>query len=97
MNIEKISLDKRLGLNRYELDRESHIEVDKDLCKICENKVCLLVCPAEVYRLEGDLIVFSYENCLECGSCMISCMSRGRGAINWKNPRGGFGIVYRYG
>jgi ferredoxin like protein len=97
MNVEKLSLDRRLGLNKYEIDSESHIEVDKELCEKCETKVCLFVCPAEVYKLEEDKLVYSYEDCLECGTCIIACKSEGRGAINWKNPRGGFGIVYRYG
>lgn len=97
MSAEKLSLDKRLGLNKYELDSKSHIEVNKELCAICETKVCLLVCPAQVYKLEEGRIVHNYENCLECGSCSIACKSRGRGGIDWKNPRGGFGIVYRYG
>jgi ferredoxin like protein len=97
MSVKKLSLDERLGMNKYKLDSESHVEVNRELCGICETKVCLFICPAEVYRLVEDRLVFNYENCLECGSCTIACKNRGRGAINWKNPRGGFGIVYRYG
>ncbi|KYH38302.1 MAG: hypothetical protein AYL30_005250 [Candidatus Hecatellales archaeon B24] len=97
MSVEKLSLDKRLGLNKYEIDSESHIEVDKELCEKCEAKPCLFVCPAEVYKLEDGKLVYSYEDCLECGTCIIACKGMGRGAVNWRNPRGGFGIVYRYG
>jgi ferredoxin like protein len=39
-------------------------------------------------------VTFSYEGCLECGSCRISCP---QGAIHWVYPRGGFGICYQYG
>ena len=93
----KLSLEQRLGLNKSELDKESHIAVDIDRCHICTTKVCLSVCPAEVYRLEDEKIVFNHENCIECGTCSIACKSGGKGGINWNNPRGGFGIIYRYG
>ncbi len=97
MSLGKLSLDRRLGLDKYEIDSQSHIEVDQEKCAKCETKVCLYVCPAEVYKLEGDRIVCNYEDCLECGTCQIACHSGGMGGITWHNPRGGFGISYRYG
>ena len=97
MSIEKLSVDDRLGKDRYKFDEESHIEVQLDKCVECVEKPCLLVCPAEVYEYHDDKIVYRYENCLECGSCVIACHSRGKGAITWHNPRGGYGINYRYG
>jgi NAD-dependent dihydropyrimidine dehydrogenase PreA subunit len=41
-----------------------------------------------------DEFTVSYEGCLECGTCMIACSE---GAIDWRNPRGGFGVSLRYG
>lgn len=98
MSVQNLSLDARLGLDKYEIDEEnSHILVDQSRCQICESKPCLTVCPAEVYRLVDDAIAVRYENCLECGTCQISCDSLGKGGIDWHPPQGGFGIIFRYG
>lgn len=93
-----LSLDNRLGLDKYEIDEEnSHIAIQAERCQDCVPKPCLTVCPAEVYRWVDDHVVARYENCLECGTCQIACDSGGNGAIIWHNPQGGFGIVFRYG
>lgn len=98
MTLQKLSLDARLGLDKYEIDEEnSHITVDQALCQSCDLKPCLTVCPAEVYKWVGGQIVVRYENCLECGTCEISCETGGNGSIVWQPPVGGFGIIFRYG
>ncbi|MHA1608604.1 MAG: ferredoxin family protein [Candidatus Njordarchaeales archaeon] len=90
----KLSIDERLSLDNFEIDKESHIIVDTNICKRCVSKVCVYACPAHLYRLENGEIIFNHEGCLECGTCRIVCPL---GAIKWNNPRGGFGIHYRYG
>jgi ferredoxin like protein len=98
MTIREMSLDARLGLDKYEIDEEqSHIHIEQSLCLACGLKPCLTVCPAAVYVLADGAVVARYENCLECGTCQIACDTGGNGAITWNPPRGGFGIVYRYG
>jgi ferredoxin like protein len=93
-----LSLDARLGLDKYETDKEqSHITVDQARCKTCSIKPCLTVCPANVYTMVDEHIAVRYENCLECGTCQIACDTGGNGAITWHNPQGGFGIIFRYG
>jgi ferredoxin like protein len=93
-----MSLDARLGLDRYEIDTEqSHIAVDHARCESCAPKPCLTVCPADVYRWVDDKVAVRYENCLECGTCQLACDHGGNGGITWQNPQGGFGIVFRYG
>ncbi len=93
-----MSLDARLGLDKYEIDEErNHITVDHECCKRCVDKPCLSVCPAQVYKWVDERIAINYENCLECGTCQISCDSGGEGGITWSNPAGGFGIQFRYG
>ena len=93
-----ISLEDKLYRTRFESDPDhSHIEVDVSICKKCEKKPCLYVCPAEVYKLDpGDeeSIVVSHENCMECGTCRIVCPLD---AIVWKFPDGGMGVKYRFG
>jgi ferredoxin like protein len=98
MTLQKLSLDARLGLDKYEIDeKNSHITVDQALCQSCDLKPCLTVCPAEVYKWVDGQIVVRYENCLECGTCEISCETGGNGSIVWQPPVGGFGIIFRYG
>lgn len=97
MNMRTHSLDDLLGLNKYEIDERSHISVVEERCTDCQKKVCLVVCPAEVYVLREDRIVIRHENCLECGACSIACNAEGSRWVDWRNPRGGYGIVYQYG
>jgi ferredoxin like protein len=92
------NLDALLGLLKYETDDEhSHIKVDGARCTVCAAKPCLTVCPAHVYCWIDEHVAVRYENCLECGACQIACDHGGNGGITWRNPQGGFGIVFRCG
>jgi len=89
-----VKVEDKLALNKFEIDREVHITVDESKCRECKLTVCVYACPADCYVLRGEHVTFSYEGCLECGSCRFAC---DQGAIHWVNPRGGFGICYQYG
>ena len=89
-----ISVEDKLAVNKYDVDKDIHIKVNKDTCETCEIHSCLYVCPAECFKLTGGHIIFSYEGCLECGSCRIVC---GKKAIEWSLPRSGFGVCFEYG
>ena len=43
--------------------------------------------------LSDGSIVFSYEQCFECGTCYLVCNREG--AIKWSYPDGGKGVVLR--
>ena len=93
-----LTLDEKLYANRYEVDTDHpHIQVDRERCRGCQDKVCLRICPAGVYTQDPNdprSITVSHENCLECGSCRIVCTEEG---VRWEYPRGGRGIKYRFG
>jgi ferredoxin like protein len=89
-----ISIEDKLAVNKYDVDREVHIRIREDICLACREHPCLYICPAGCFKLSGEHITFSYEGCLECGSCRILCE---QGAIDWTLPRPGFGICYEYG
>jgi ferredoxin like protein len=90
-----ISIEERLGLVSFEVDKEKHIKVDTSICRDCIDKPCLKFCPARRYTLEkGEEIAHDYEGCLECGTCKFACP---RGAVDFSYPRGGYGVYYRYG
>lgn len=84
-------IEEKLGAVKTKKDARSHIQIDHFLCKDCGHKVCLKVCPANTYEEINGEIKAAYENCLECGSCRVICL---RNAINWQNPRGGFGVKF---
>jgi ferredoxin like protein len=86
--------DDKLALNLFHVDNEPHIKVDQEICRRCPHKFCTYICPAENYTLNDDgSVVFSWEGCLECGTCRIIC---DQGAITWDYPMGGYGISYRF-
>lgn len=97
MTNEQSALDSLLGLDKFEIDRLSHIKIDQARCESCRQMPCLTVCPAGVYKQVQHSIVAAHENCLECGACKIACDADGNAGITWRNPSGGFGVVFRYG
>ncbi|MBX5467387.1 MAG: 4Fe-4S dicluster domain-containing protein [Firmicutes bacterium] len=82
----------RLETVKFRVDSEPHIRVDTTRCQGCELKPCLWVCPAQLFTLSGEEVLFSYEGCLECGTCYVAC---GLKAISWQYPRGGYGVMFR--
>lgn len=94
---EKLTLEDKLYLVKFKPDEESHLVI-KDM-KLCAEKCgrnCTAFCPAGVYKWDeaNKYMIVNYEECFECGSCRISCPF---GNIEWRYPRGGFGVQYRYG
>ncbi len=90
-------LDDKLFLNRYKSWKETHLRVtDPDKCLNCKDKPCTYICPAAVYgwnELEQRILT-AYEGCVECGSCRYACTYK---VIDWQNPKGGYGIQYKWG
>jgi len=90
-----MKIEEKLFLVRYNTDKESHLKIiDPKVCNDCEDKPCTFMCPAKVYRWNGEMITVSYEGCLECGTCRFCCPPEN---IEWKYPRGGFGVSYKFG
>lgn len=91
-----MSIPEKLGINKYELDEgHPHIQVNNEVCqKECGTKMCLFICPAAVYSEHNGVVTADWAGCVECGTCKAACPSE---ALQWEYPRGGFGIIYRYG
>ncbi len=50
------------------------IVIDSQKCKVCGE--CIKICPAEVYKQEGDTIVVgNADECSNCQSCISACES----------------------
>lgn len=97
MSMERMTAPSLLGLDRFSVDEdEAHIVLDKTICSQCQDKPCLYVCPAVLYKLDKQGgISFDYAGCLECGTCQVMC--KNKGIVKWVYPRGGFGINFRFG
>lgn len=91
------SVVERLNGNVYNLDEEeSHIEINQEIAKATgTGKLLVRICPAHVYAEEEDgTISVEYAGCLECGTCLAVAAP---GALKWRYPRGGHGIMFREG
>jgi ferredoxin like protein len=96
---DAVKIEDKLYSLRWKHDRQSHISItDNRLCRErCPTewkRPCTTFCPANVYNWDGDKIAISYENCVECTSCVLGCPYRN---IDWRLPRGGFGIEWQNG
>lgn len=89
-------VEDKLFLDRFKVDEESHLRIisPKKCLKDCSQQACLYLCPANVYRLETDHIAVHHEGCLECGSCRVGCPHLN---IEWRFPKGGYGISHKFG
>jgi ferredoxin like protein len=87
-------LDAKLATVISKPDPEPHIVIQTELCLVCEERPCTIVCPADLYWWGGGQMVHNCEGCLECGSCRAVCP---HGAITWRYPRGEYGVRYRWG
>ena len=104
-----MDIEKKLINVKYKTDDKPHLILNQEICKVCEDKVCLTVCPANVYKqtVSGEntnedtkkddtieCIEVEYENCLECGACRIACESC---SLGWEYPKGTKGVIFKRG
>lgn len=99
MKVEtKVRIEDKLYLVRFKPDHEPHLVIiDQETCKSkCQGRPCTFFCPARVYEWEeaNEKITVGFENCLECGACRIGCPQQN---IEWRYPRGGYGVAIKYG
>jgi len=97
-SLPPVYVDDILMSVKYYVDEEqSHLKIrSQEICrKVCKGKGCLYFCPVGVYQrqADGDIQV-AYQSCIECGSCRVMCEQNN---IEWKYPRGGFGVAYKFG
>lgn len=96
-NTNALKLEQKLFQNRYLVDGgRPHIKVrphqkpSKALLSLTH------VCPAGCYsQTEGGQVEVSVDGCLECGTCRVLCGPTGE--VEWEYPRGGFGVMFKFG
>lgn len=94
-----VKVEEKLFQNRYRVDTgRPHIQIrDPLICAAeCNPKPCTFCCPASCYTAEGDgRVTLITDGCLECGTCRIICAEHDN--VNWDYPRGGYGILFKFG
>ena len=92
-------VEERLFQNRYRVDSSRpHINIiDPEICHgQCKDKDCTHLCPAACYTQEGNgRVVLITDGCLECGTCRVICNEHRN--VNWEYPRGGYGVLFKFG
>lgn len=94
-----INVEEKLFQNRYKVDHgRPHISIiDPVICSAeCGTQQCTHVCPAACYKAEGNgSVSLITDGCLECGTCRIICNDFKN--VAWEYPRGGYGILFKFG
>ena len=94
-----VNVEEKLFQNRYKVDHgRPHIQIkDADTCKnLCVGQSCTYICPAACYKAEGNhSVTLITDGCLECGSCRVICSELSN--VAWEYPRGGHGILFKFG
>lgn len=71
------------------------ISIDQGKCNNCGR--CLVICVMNMWKRKDGKIYLSeeYKNkCVECAACYQVCQT---GAISFRYPAGGTGVVYEQG
>ena len=91
-----VNVEEKLFQNRYRVDAgRAHIRTrDQAVCAACKVRPCIVCCPAGCWRPEEGEVDVVVDGCLECGTCRVVCASQN---IDWDYPRGGFGVLFKFG
>lgn len=87
-------LENKLYTVKYTPDAKSHLQPVQECCRVCNSKICTIICPASVYEWDGHRLIVNHENCLECGACRIACESC---SLGWEYPKGTKGVTFKQG
>ncbi len=92
-----VRVEDKLYQNRYLVDAgRPHITVlphDKPSAALV---ALTTVCPAKCYEMnDKGQVEVTPDGCMECGTCRVLCEPSGE--ISWDYPRGGYGVLFKFG
>ncbi|MFC0239230.1 MULTISPECIES: ferredoxin family protein [Rhodopseudomonas] len=92
-----IRVEDKLFQNRYLVDvGNAHIKVKPHTKPSPQLLALLKVCPAHCYELNSNgQVEVTPDGCVECGTCRV--IAEGGGDIEWNYPRGGYGVLFKFG
>jgi len=90
-------VEEKLFQNRYLVDAgKPHIAIAPHVTPSKNLAAMTRICPAGCYsENSAGQIEITPDGCLECGTCRVLCEATGE--ITWNYPRGGFGVLFKFG
>jgi ferredoxin like protein len=97
MSTLDVRIEEKLYQNRYVVDSgKPHITVKEHDVPSEALKSLVTTCPANCYNTtEQGRVEIAVEGCMECGTCRVVCAEAGE--IEWDYPRGGYGVLFKFG
>ncbi len=95
--VPAIKVEEKLYQNRYLVDAgRPHIKVRPHEVPSKALLSMIHTCPAGCYsQNEKGQVEITSDGCMECGTCRV--VTARTGEIEWNYPRGGFGVLYKFG
>lgn len=92
-----VKVEDKLFQNRYLVDAgRPHIKVRPHEKPSRALLALTHMCPAGCYALnDKDQVELTVDGCVECGTCRV--MTANTGEVEWNYPRGGYGVLYKFG
>lgn len=90
-------VEEKLFQNRYLVDvGRPHIKITPHTAPSANLLAMTRLCPAGCYvQAESGQVEVVPDGCFECGTCRVLCEPSGE--IEWNYPRGGFGVLFKFG
>jgi ferredoxin like protein len=96
-SLTTVKVEEKLFQNRYLVDAgRPHIKVKAHTKPSKALAALTHACPAGCYSFnDRGQVEITADGCMECGTCRIVCAETGE--IEWNYPRGGYGVMYKFG
>jgi ferredoxin like protein len=90
-------IEEKLYQNRYVVDAgKPHISITPHVTPSKNLLAMTKICPAGCYtENENGQVEITADGCMECGTCRV--LLEEAGEITWNYPRGGYGILFKFG
>ncbi len=90
-------IEDRLAQNRYVVDAgRPHIRVVPHTIPSPVLRALVHACPAGCYaETDRGTVEVAPDGCMECGTCRV--LTQATGEVEWKWPRGGYGVLFKFG
>lgn len=92
-----VRVEDKLYQNRYLVDAgRPHIKIKPHTIPSAELLTLVSICPAGCYaKSDNGQVEVTPDGCMECGTCRV--VAEASGDIEWNYPRGGFGVLFKFG
>lgn len=95
--IPAVKVQEKLFQNRYLVDAgRPHIKVRPHETPSAALLSLIHTCPAGCYALnDTGQVEITADGCFECGTCRV--VTAKTGEVEWDYPRGGYGVLFKFG